>query len=231
MYIYLLGIDMRPIKFDTNKYKERIKMLKVVKIKELAESSNCTVRTLFNKLERRMYYTSYNFNKQYITLKEIPIFDENGIWGYEQVRFSKSGNVEETIQYIVNRSSSGISAGEIADILQIQTHNQLLKCRRKGMLISKRYGRNQIYFSADETKRKHQIEMRKTMMIESLKDIEQQAPPRKAIIDILLVMVKHRENEPDKIVKILSANGKRIKEGDVKWIINEYDIKKNSYEL
>lgn len=219
---------MRPIKFDANKVKERIKKLKVVKIKELAESLNCTVRTLFNKLERSMYYTSYNFNRQYISLKEIPIFDENGIWEYEQVRFSKWGNVEETIQNIVHRSSSGISAGEIADILQIQTHNQLLKCRRKEMLINKRYGRSQIYFSADKTKQKHQIEMRQTLMIESLKDIELQAPSTKAIIDILLVMVKHRENEPDKIVKILSTKGRRIKEGDIKWVINEYDIKKTS---
>lgn len=218
---------MRPIKITQQEIVDRIRKFKVIEIKRLVEDLNCSNWTLFNKL-KGLYHTSYNFKGRYITLKDIPIFDENGIWEYQQVRFSMRGNVEETIQHIVDRSPAGISAGEIAEILQIRTHNQLLKCRRKGLLVSVQYGRNQVYYSLDERTRKCQMETRETMVRESLKSIKQKTPSNKTIIDVLLVIVKHNETKPENIVHILTSMGKRMSESDVIWVINEYKIKKNS---
>ena len=215
---------MRPIKITQQEIVDSIRKFKVIKIKRLVEDLNCSNWTLFNKL-KGLYHTSYNFKGQYITLKDIPIFDENGIWEYRQVRFSKWENVEETIRHIVDRSPAGISAGEIAEILQIRTHNQLLKCRRKGLLVSVQYGRNQVYYSPDEKTRRHQIETRETMVRDSLK---QKTPSNKTIIDVLLVMLKHNETKPENLLDILTSMGKRKNKNDVIWVINEYGIKKKS---
>lgn len=219
--------NMGSIKFTQQEIVDRIRKFKVIKIKRLVEDLNCSNWTLFNKL-KGLYYTSYNFKGQYITLKHIPIFDENGIWEYRQIRFSKRENVEKTICHIVDLSPAGISAGEIAETLQIRTHNQLLKCRRKGLLVSVQYGRNQVYYSPDEKTRKLQMETRETMVRESLTHMEQKTLSNKTIIDILLVMVKHHETKPEKIVHLLKSAGKRVNERDVSWVINEYEIKKNS---
>ena len=218
---------MRPIKITQQEIVDSIRKFKVIKIKRLVEDLNCSNWTLFNKL-KGLYHTSYNFKGQYITLKDIPIFDENGIWEYQKARFSNQGNVEETICHIVDQSPAGISAGEIAEILQIRTHNQLLKCRRKGLLVSVQYGRNQVYYSPDEKTRRHQMETRETMMRGSLKPMKQKTPSNKTIIDVLLVMVKHNETKPENIIHILTSMGKRMNKSDVTWVINEYGIKKNS---
>ncbi|MEA3458293.1 MAG: hypothetical protein U9R21_06395 [Candidatus Thermoplasmatota archaeon] len=218
---------MRPIKITQQEIVDSIRKFKVIKIKRLVDDLDCSNWTLFNKL-KGLYYTSYNFKGQYITLKDIPIFDENGIWEYRQARFSNWGTVEEIICHIVDRSAAGISAGEIAGILQIRTHNQLLKCRRKELLVSMQYGRNQVYYSPDEKTRRHQMEAREAMVRESLK---QKTLSNKTIIDVLLVMVKHNETKPENIVHILTSMGKRMSIGDVTRVINEYGIKKNSCEL
>ena len=221
---------MRPIKITQQEIVDSIRKFKVIKIKRLVEDLDCSNWTLFNKL-KGLYYTSYNFKGQYITLKDIPIFDENGIWEYQQARFSNWENVEGTICHIVDRSTAGISAGEIAEILQIRTHNQLLKCRRKGLLVSVQYGRKQVYYSPDEKTRRHQMEARETMVRESLKPTKQKTPSNKTIIDVLLVMVKHNETKPENIIHILTSMGKRMNKSDVTWVINEYGIKKNSCKL
>ena len=166
------------------------------------------------------------FNGQYITLEEIPVFDDNGIWNYRQVRFSKWGNVEETIRHIVDRSSAGISAGESAETLGIRTHNQLLKCRRKEMLVSKRYGRNQVYYSADGKTQKHQMEKREASMRKLQSRMKPKPLSNKAIIDVLLVMVKYHETKPEKIVSVLTSDGKKITEKNVRWVFEKYGIKK-----
>ncbi|MFH1721803.1 MAG: hypothetical protein ABH950_04265 [Candidatus Altiarchaeota archaeon] len=218
---------MRPVETTKQEITDRIKELKVVGIKSLTDNLHCSEWTLFNKL-RGLYYTSYNFQRQYITLKQIPIFDENGLWEYNKVRFSKWGNVEETIRQIVEQSPIGFSAGSIAKTLKIRTHNQLLKCRKKGLLVSVRDGRNQIYYSANEKKRANQISVRKKMKGDAHERIKQKLPSNKTIIDILLVMIQHCEKRSTIIVNILTSMGKRVSERDVEWVINEYGIKKNS---
>lgn len=215
---------MRPIKITTKEIVNRIKKLKVVKIKQLTEYIDCSAWTLFYKLKVQGYYTSYNLNRQYITLKEIPIFDSNGIWEYRGIKFSKYKNVEETIGHIINRSPAGLSASEIAETLGIQTHNQLLRCKRKGLLARKRYGRNQIYYCADEKTRKQQMEKRETKLMKLMKHPKSKPPSYKTIINILLVMLKHHEIKPDQIISILSSEEKRINEIDVKWVMKEYGI-------
>lgn len=220
---------MRPIKFTPQEVVDRIKELKVVKIEHLAEYFRCSIRTLFNKLERNMYYTSYNLNGQYITLKETPTFDENGIWEYRQVRFSKWRNVEETIHHIADKSSEGITPNEIAENLQIRTHNQLLSCRQKGLLVSKQYGRNQVYYSINEETQKHQMEKRESRMIKLLTQIKPKPVSNKMIIDVLITIIKHHETKPKNIASILSSEGKRISERSVMWVIEKYEIKKKAF--
>jgi len=217
---------MRPIKIAPQEIVDRIRKSKVVKMKQLVENLECSVWTLFDKLREYGYYTSYNFNGQYITLKEIPLFDDNGIWEYKQARFSKWRNVEETICHIVDKSPAGLTPIEITEILQIRTHNQLLKCRRKGLLISKRYGRSQVYYSVYEETQKHQMKEREAMMKRSPTPIKLKPLSDKTIIDILLVMLKHHETKPENIISILASEGKKISERSIKWVIEEYEIEK-----
>jgi len=216
---------MRPMKITTEEIIERINTLRVIKIKQITEELGCSSWTLFNKLKDHKYYTSYNFNRQYITLKEIPNFNSNGLWEYQGVRFSKWENVEETIFHIINESRIGLSPGEISNILQIGTHNQLHKCIKKGTVIRKRYGKNQIYYSGEEEIRNRQVKTRETEALK-IESIKLKPLSYKTIIDILLVIVKYHEIKPKNIVSILLSEGKKVSEQNIEWVLQKYEIKK-----
>jgi len=198
---------------------------KVVKIEHLARHFDCSAWTLFNKLKEHEYYTSYNSRGQYITLEDTPTFDDMGIWKYKQAMFSKWRNVEETIHHIVDMSQAGLTPGEITKILRIRTHNQLVKCRRKGTLVSKRYGGNMVYYSTDEETQRNQIKKRES----ELKAMKSKPLSNKTIIDVLLAIIKHHEIKPENIVSILTSQGKEISERSVQWVLEEYELKKRTF--
>ncbi len=182
------------------------------------------------------YHTSYNFNGQYITLKEIPVFDENGIWKYGQVRFSKWTNVEESISHIVNKSPKGLTPIEITEILQIRTHNQLLKCRKKGLVVSMQYGRNQVYFSPDKSISKLQIKKRKdafrillnaTQRKRNIFNIE------KVHFGFLAQLILKDALTAEDIYNVLDNMGKSTERKEIKEIIIRHNIvqKKTRFQL
>lgn len=232
---------MRPIKIATQEIVDRIRGYKVVKIKQLIEELNCSVWTLFNKLKVYEYHTSYNFNGQYITLKGIPVFDKNGTWKYGQARFSKWTNVEESISNIVNKSPTGLTPLEITEILQIRTHNQLLKCRKKGLVVSRRYGRNQVYFSSDKSISKLQIEKRKEHMQTQIKgDPKAIIPQESKSFDIdkvhfgfLAQLILGDTLTAEDIYLVLDGMGKSVEQKEIKELIirHNLNLKKTQFQI
>ena len=220
---------MRPIKVTTRQIVDRIMEHKVAKIEQLARHFDCSAWTLFNKLKEHEYYTSYNSRGQYITLEDTPTFDDMGIWKYKQAMFSKWRNVEETIHHIVDMSPAGLTPGEITKILRIRTHNQLVKCRRKGTLVSKRYGRNMVYYSTDEETRRNQTKKRESELGRLPRLMRSKPLSNKMIIDVLLAIIKHHEIKPENIVSIMTFQGKKISERGVQWVLEEYEIKKKNF--
>jgi len=205
-----------------------IKKQKVCKIKNLIYTLNCSVWTLFHNLKECGYYTSINFNRQYITLKDIPEFDVNGIWKYQGVLFSKWGNVEKTIIGIINMSPTGCSVNELANIFNMRIHNQLHRCVKAVRLVRVRYGRNQIYLSIDDKLQKKQKEEYERISKKQL--IEPSMKPsyitNKIIIDILVAVIKYHTTTSEKIISILESEGTKVSERAIKWIFDKYEIEK-----
>ena len=85
----------------------RLKVLTIEQIVGLLKSSVITARRQLNKWKT---YTSFNMNGRYYTLPEIPRFDENGIWKYQRILFSKHGTLTQTICRLIGRSERGLSA-------------------------------------------------------------------------------------------------------------------------
>ena len=54
-------------------------------------------RSLFRDLARVGYLSSYTHAGRYYTLKEIPVFDEHGLWFYQGIGFSHAGTLKATV--------------------------------------------------------------------------------------------------------------------------------------
>ena len=65
--------------------------IKVFTLERLVSSLSCSIPTARLKLKQWGAYTSYNQNGRYYTMSTVPRFDNNGLWNYEDIYFSRYG--------------------------------------------------------------------------------------------------------------------------------------------
>jgi hypothetical protein len=111
---------------DQNRVLEKFRQQKIITIGQLVQWLNCSVITARRRLKKWQSYTSINKNGSYYTLPQIPVFDENGLWKYRKVLFSKHGNLKQTIVALITGSSKGLSAAEIAELVDLVPNSSFL---------------------------------------------------------------------------------------------------------
>ena len=122
--------------------------------------------TAFRQLKGLGYYSSYSHSGKYYTLGSIPIFDRNGLWSYGGVRFSKYGNLMETIAVLVKRSEAGYFASELAKLLHVFVHNAVGRLFALGRLLREQIGDQYLYLSP--VLAQSQFLARKRMLIQAV---------------------------------------------------------------
>ncbi|MBA4380348.1 MAG: hypothetical protein C0393_06695 [Anaerolinea sp.] len=85
---------------------------------ELAEALGYAMISVRRFLKQIGYFRSYSHNGKWYTLRSRPIFDRDGLWHYEAIGFSRRGSLTSTIRSLLDKSSTGLSAGELGDKLQ-----------------------------------------------------------------------------------------------------------------
>jgi len=104
----------------------KFRQQKIITIDQLVKLLTCSVITARRRLKKWQTYTSINKNGRYYTLPQIPVFDENDLWWYQTVLFSKHGNLTKTIVELIRTSQKGLSAVEIADIVDLAPNSSFL---------------------------------------------------------------------------------------------------------
>ncbi len=85
---------------------------KILTIDARSTLLNRSVKTARRRLTLWNAYTSYNENARYYTLPGIPKCDAHGLWCYNHVRFSRDGNLTNTLLQVVTHSPCGRDAAE-----------------------------------------------------------------------------------------------------------------------
>ncbi len=132
--------------------KEKIATLEQLK-RALGTSGTMTV---FRKLKELGYLSSYSHRGKYYTLHEIPDYDEQGLWDWHAVWFSRYGNLVETAREFVEDAENGVTARELESILQVECKRSLLKLYRKGQVVRVKIGGVQVYLSNHKGKQRSQ---------------------------------------------------------------------------
>ena len=112
--------------------------------------------TVFRKLKSLGYVSSYSHRGKYYTLQEFPAFDEQGLWGWHSVWFSRYGNLVETAREFVEAAAAGFTAGELETILHVECKRALLKLVRKERLVRERIGAAYVYLARHAGQRRQQ---------------------------------------------------------------------------
>ena len=136
---------------------------KIITIDALSSLLNSSIKTARRRLKLWEAYTSYNENGRYYTLPNIPKFDDNGLWAYRKVRFSKYGNLKQTSIHLIKRSRAGLDVAEMSEVLGISVRSFLTALREHSDIKREKIQGRFVYFSAVETDYRKQKDYRADM--------------------------------------------------------------------
>lgn len=131
---------------------------KIATMEELkAELRTDVDMTVFRKLRPLSYLTSYSHGNRYYTLEKIAQFDEQGLWCYLCVCFSRYGTLLETLETFVVRSEDGYFAHELEGRLRVGVRESLLRLVKKKRIAREKVSGLYLYCSPDASIRRQQL--------------------------------------------------------------------------
>ncbi len=194
--------------------------------------------TVLRALKTYGYFSSYNFNSSFFTLKDIPHFGKDGLWFHGDIGFSRYETLTQTIQAVVEHSEAGYTVLELQKRLRTRVHNQLSWLCRSKMLTRFYVGRHCVYTSVDrevqtsqQANRKQQIgEPRAISAIHyDFKESELlQQLDVLTVIRLLVEMIQKPDAKASSLSQTLQRQGESITAAQVRGVIEFYSLSKKT---
>jgi hypothetical protein len=201
----------------------RFQRQKIITIEQLSNLLSCSVITARRRLKKWQAYTSINQNGRYYTLPNIPVFDKNGLWRYQTVLFSKHGNLTKSIIELIRVAPKGLSAAEIANILDLTPNSSFISRIKNvsGVKREKHQGRF-IYFS--DQSELYSSQKHRRYFNQGAVDFPTDA---QAII-ILVHLIKHPGISIEQLASQVSKQDKQIDSGIVRRFLKFHGLLKKT---
>jgi len=181
----------------------------------------------FRRLRSMGYLTSFTNAGRYYTLSDIPRFDKQGLWFYQDVGFSHAGTLKATVIELVNFSAAGMTPNEALNLLRLRVpnslHNALHGLIKDGYLKRQRLQGIPLYTSIDSHIARKQMAVR-------LEKLENRPLPSIAstetTIAVLVEALRAGKALPSSttVAARLTAQSMPITVDQVEQIFDEYDL-------
>ncbi|MBM2850604.1 MAG: hypothetical protein HW418_3546 [Anaerolineales bacterium] len=175
------------------------------------------------------YFTSYTHCGRYYTLREVPQFDEFGLWHYGGIGFCRAGTLKAALVELVEKSEAGRTHQELQDLLRVRAHNKLLENVRAGRLERKQLDdKRWLYLSADASRAAKQWARRQAQKKRSAVLL---GPLSSAMTVEVLVYVLQSSRPlvlvtPEQVVRRLHHQGVSVPLEHVHWVFERYELGK-----
>jgi hypothetical protein len=192
---------------------------KIITLEQLIGLLECSAITARRRLKQWRTHTSINQNGRYYTLPEIPVFDQNGLWKYQAVLFSKHGNLKQTIISLIANSPKGLSAVEIAELVDIVPNSSFLSHFKDvaGVKREKHQGRF-VYLSDRPEICTRQKQRRATTSF----------PTDAQAVVLLVQLIKHPEIGVEQLVGHVSEQGHPVEPAAIRSFLQFHDLLKKT---
>lgn len=195
---------------------------RILTMEQLCRRLRSSRSTVLRRLHEHGYHSSYNQSGKFLTIDEVAEFDSPGLWVWKTARFSKHGNLKETVWHFVEDSEQGMTHGELATLLGVRTHNSLLELVEEEWIQRERLGPTFVYLSHKASVRRAQVRRRKALLAEG----EKPRPTTRQIIATLLELIKDSRVPRHQIVLRCQRSGVSISRELVDAIFEAYDLDK-----
>ena len=147
---------------NTDELRSLFKKQKIATLDKLKLAIGTTsTMTVFRRLKELGYRTSYSHRGRFYTLADTPQFDNDGLWGYQSVGFSRYGNLLQTTQQFVDQAAVGFTSAELRSLLHVEVKQSLLQLVRQKQLRREKIGRHFVYLARAKEQRTRQKQQRK----------------------------------------------------------------------
>jgi len=203
---------------DLNRAVKGFQKLKVITIEPLAGLLESSVITARRQLKKWSAYTSFNMNGRYYTLPGIPRFDENGIWKYQRILFSKYGTLTQTISQLIGRAETGLSAKQIAQVVEVAPNSSVFSRLQSvpGIRRERHQGRF-VYFSEERYQEQKEV-LYQPQHVSLPSDAE--------AVMILVQHVKHPHSSIEELSERLAEQGRSIGHSVIHKFLKHHDLLK-----
>jgi len=157
------------------------------------------------------------------TLHTVPLFDKRGVWFYQEIGFSKHGNLKQTIVNFVNKSPQGLTAKQIFDILLVPCHPVLNQMYKKKQIDRFSTQRGFVYLSIDDKKRQRQFNRLQLKLIPA-KKLQPLTP--QASVYVLVEFIKRPDASFVELSKAVEKREVRASPEAIAMLFKEHDLKK-----
>jgi hypothetical protein len=127
---------------------------KVVAFKRVFEQISCSELTLRKDIIEIGGMSSYTHQRSFVTLKNIPKFDVNGIWFFRGAGFTKHGSSLDLVIGLINLSKEGMTREEIEKIMKIKIFQQIQTLLNREQLYRVKIGNKYVYLPEEIIKNK-----------------------------------------------------------------------------
>jgi hypothetical protein len=207
---------------DENRVLENFRRQKIITIEHLVRLLKCSVITARRRLKKWQTYTSINKNGRYYTLPQIPVFDQNGLWKYQTVIFSKYGNLKQTIVALITGSPKGLSAVDIGQLVDLVPNSSFLSQFKDvpGVKREKHQGRY-IYLSDSPEIYTRQKQQWTTIVF----------PTDAQAVVILVQLIKHPDISIEQLAERVSDQGQSVEPATIRSFLQFHDLLKKTSDI
>jgi hypothetical protein len=156
---------MRPITFSADPLRQFLRRSRIATLPQLKQilGTNADI-TVFRKLKDLSYHTSYSHRGRFYTLDDIADFDENGLWTFDSVWFSRHGTLLSTAEAFVSKAPAGLFAAELEELLHVPVKEPLLHLVRQNRITRQEFFHLYLYCASDSPKRRQQLSARQARL-------------------------------------------------------------------
>ena len=213
----------KSLKVVENLFRQR----RVVELSDLYEVVGLSSHmTIFRRLKRLNYLSSYTHAGKYYTLYDIPQFNRGGLWYYKNIGFSRRGSLKNTVLYLVDKSDAGTIHSELEKHLRVRVQNTLLGLVNTGQINRERVKGHFLYTSIEPKRAKEQIERRYELKIGGVGFGEKL--PGWVVIEIFAEVIRERglELNAPEVTSRLRKRGMMLTVNQVNNVFEQYNLKK-----
>jgi hypothetical protein len=148
---------MNVIRYPSDRLATLLRDQKIATMPQLKSALGTAVTfTVLRKLAPLGYRSSYSHSGTYFTLDSIAQYDEQGLWSYQGIHFSRQGTLLNTAATLVTNAPAGYFTDELDALVQVATKDALRHLVQQDRLYREELAGRYLYCAKQRRRRQEQ---------------------------------------------------------------------------